>query len=88
MICAGDERPTLVAWLSVARLYKKMIVSADADRIECVRKELLYYQLIVDQCDKHEKYASLMSAELSLCREMASLLPRKIDMITARMQHQ
>lgn len=81
---AGDERPTLVAWFCIARLYKKMIVDTDRSRVESTRKQLHYYQLIVEQCDKHAHYAELMRAELDLCREMVELLPRKIQMLTSR----
>lgn len=82
----GDERPVLVAWFCVARLYYKMIMPGMSQQIECVQKTLLYYKLVVDSCDKNSGYAQLMEAELPVCREMVNLLPVKLNKMIAQMQ--
>lgn len=56
-----------------------MIKADRLEHIECVRKALYYYKLVVDECDKHEKYREVMDAELGVCREMVGLLPAKLD---------
>lgn len=86
MFFVGDERPVLVAWFCVARLYYKMIMPGMSQQIECVQKTLLYYKLVVDSCDKNSGYAQLMEAELPVCREMVNLLPVKLNKMIAQMQ--
>lgn len=80
---AGDERPALVAWFCVARLYYKMIKSDSQEAIDCMHKTLMYYKQVVEACDKHSHYRELMTAELPVCREMVKLLPVKISKMIA-----
>ena len=63
-----------------------MIKSEPVEQIDCMRKTLMYYKLVVETCDKKSNYAQVMQAELPVCREMAALLPVKIDKMTSRLQ--
>ncbi|XP_067950106.1 KIF-binding protein-like [Watersipora subatra] len=81
----GDERPLLVAWFCIARLYYKMSYRDPEQQINCMKKTLEYYKLVVETCDKQTKYATIMEAELPVCREMASLLVVKIDRMVSRL---
>ena len=84
MLLVGDERPTLVAWFCIARLYYKMVKPDQHEAIDCMRKTLLYYNKVVEACEKHSMYCELMTAELPVCREMVKLLPMKISKMMAR----
>ena len=86
MLLVGDERPTLVAWFCIARLYYKMVKPDQHEAIDCMRKTLLYYNKVVEACDKHSTYGELMTAELPVCKEMVKLLPMKISKMMARVE--
>lgn len=80
ILLAGDERPVLVAWFRIANLYNKHMRSPDPiEQLKNMQSCKKYFDMIVEHCDKHKHYADLMKLELPLCREMAQLLPHKLD---------
>ena len=74
-----NERPALVAYFHMARLYDKYILP---ERSEAKLKNKMQafgcYQYIVDYCQRNPDAEDCVQAELPLCQEMVALLPMKI----------
>ncbi|BFZ11716.1 hypothetical protein BsWGS_14755 [Bradybaena similaris] len=75
----NDVRPALVAFFCMGRLYSKILEPEIERRITVISKSLECYKFVVDYCESHPSAADLVASELSICKEMVSLLPLKMD---------
>ncbi|CAG5127387.1 unnamed protein product [Candidula unifasciata] len=75
----NDVRPALVAFFCMGRLYSKLLEPEIEKRIAAISKSLECYKFVVDYCEAHPSAADLLVNELSICKEMVSLLPLKMD---------
>lgn len=75
-------RPALVAQFYIARLYSKLICADRRGKVENLKKSLDIYQYLVKYCDTHPDMPELVfKDELEVSREMAQLLPLKMDKV-------
>lgn len=75
-------RPALVAQFYIARLYSKLICADKTGKVENLKKSLDIYQYLVKYCDTHPDMPEIaFKDELGVSREMANLLPLKMDKI-------
>ena len=75
-------RPALVAHFYVARLYSKLICSDKHLKVDNLKKSLAIYQYLVGYCDSHSGVSDMaFKQEIGVSREMAQLLPFKMDKI-------
>ncbi|KAM3625104.1 uncharacterized protein V6R79_006893 [Siganus canaliculatus] len=78
-------RPALVARFRVARLYSQLICSVPSIQLDNLNKSLENYKYVVQYCESHPEAAAAVETELELSKEMAGLLPLKINRLKARM---
>ena len=75
-------RPALVAQFYIARLYSKLICADKYGKVENLKKSFDIYQYLVEYCDAHpDMPEKAFKDELGVSREMARLLPLKMDKI-------
>lgn len=75
-------RPALVAQFYIARLYSKLICADKRGKVENLKKSLDIYQYLVKYCDSHTDLPEgAFKDELDVSREMAQLLPLKMDKV-------
>ncbi|KAG8243443.1 hypothetical protein J6590_045294 [Homalodisca vitripennis] len=73
------ERPGLLIYFYLAGLYRKLIAADKATKLANLKNSLKYYQKVVEYCQRHEGAKDSVSAELSACQDIVSLLPLKIN---------
>uniref|UniRef100_A0A671Y6G3 KIF-binding protein n=1 Tax=Sparus aurata TaxID=8175 RepID=A0A671Y6G3_SPAAU len=78
-------RPALVARFRVARLHSQLISSVPTMQLDNLNRSLENYKYVVEYCDAHPEAVAAVETELELSREMAGLLPLKINRLKARM---
>eukprot|EP00026_Physarum_polycephalum_P001145 Phypoly_transcript_01146.p1 GENE.Phypoly_transcript_01146~~Phypoly_transcript_01146.p1 ORF type:complete len:545 (+),score=83.59 Phypoly_transcript_01146:1989-3623(+) len=69
-----------MARFSLARLYSRLISDHPEILVKTLKQSLAQYEWVVNYAEKHPE-ASAYEAEVSVCRQMASLLPMKIQNI-------
>ncbi|XP_043230360.1 KIF-binding protein-like [Amphibalanus amphitrite] len=74
-------RPVLIAYFHLGHLYNRLMEIELKPKLANVQKSIAAYQFIIDYCDRVPLGAEKMAEELSACREMARLLPTKMDRI-------
>lgn len=75
-------RPALVAQFYIARLYSKLLCADKRGKVENLKKSLDIYQYLVSYCDTHpDMPEGSFKDELDVSREMARLLPLKMDKV-------
>lgn len=75
----GDaEKAFLQAYFHVAALYGRYIVVDKMLQLRNVEKQYEYYKFIVEYCEKHSNAQEHVPMELSICKEMVTLLPVRI----------
>ncbi|XP_075697569.1 KIF-binding protein isoform X2 [Rhinoderma darwinii] len=72
-------RPALVAKFHIARLYGKLITADANKQLENMQISLSYYTFLVDYCADHEEAIKSVETELELTKEMAALLPARME---------
>lgn len=76
---SSDElQPILFAYFHLGRLFYKIITVDKMMYLSNLTNSLKYYNLVVKTCSSNESAAEFFKGELSVCKEMASLLPLKI----------
>ena len=80
-----DERPALVAWFCMGRLYSKILETDARNRIQNTQQSLDYYTKLVDYCKKNESGMRKMKLEYEVCEEMIQLLPGRIRQLNAQL---
>ncbi|XP_061881935.1 KIF-binding protein [Entelurus aequoreus] len=78
-------RPTLMARFRLARLHGRLICSIPLTQLDNINKSLENYKYVVQYCETHPDAGTTIETELELSKEMAGLLPLKINRIKARM---
>nr|XP_046240584.1 KIF-binding protein [Scatophagus argus] len=78
-------RPALVARFRVARLYSQLISPLPTVQLDNLNKSLENYKYVVEYCETHPEAVATVETELELSKEMAGLLPLKINRLKARM---
>lgn len=78
-------RPALVARFRAARLHSRLISSSPTVQLDNLSKSLENYKYVVQYCEAHPDAAAAVETELELSKEMAGLLPLKINRLKARM---
>lgn len=78
-LSADELEPILFAYFHIARFYYKMMTPDRAMQIENTKNSLKYYQLFVKGYDSNRESGARMHAEYSVCTEMVTLLPLKIQ---------
>lgn len=75
-------RPALVAHFYVARLHSKVICADRYLKVDNLKKSLDIYKYLVTYCDTHPDLPDMaFKQEIGVSREMAQLLPFKMDKI-------
>ncbi|XP_037072888.1 KIF-binding protein-like [Pollicipes pollicipes] len=74
-------RPVLIAYFHLGHLYNRLMEIELKPKLANVQKSIAAYQFIIDYCDRVPMGAEKMTEELAACREMARLLPTKMDRI-------
>ncbi|XP_061735840.1 KIF-binding protein [Nerophis ophidion] len=78
-------RPTLMARFRLARLHSRLICSIPLTQLDNLNKSLENYKYVVQYCETHPDAGTTIETELELSKEMAGLLPLKINRLKARM---
>ncbi|KAJ1143244.1 hypothetical protein NDU88_009555 [Pleurodeles waltl] len=78
-------RPALVAKFHIARLYSKLITTDGKKQLENMQTSLEYYSFLVNYCAKHKDAMKVVESELELSKEMAGLLPTKMERLRAKL---
>ncbi|XP_042315498.1 KIF-binding protein [Sceloporus undulatus] len=78
-------RPAMVAKFHIARLYGKLITSDGKKQLENMQTSLEYYSFLVDYCEKHTDATQAIETELELSKEMAGLLPTRMERLRAKL---
>ncbi|XP_069466714.1 KIF-binding protein isoform X2 [Ambystoma mexicanum] len=78
-------RPALVAKFHIARLYGKLITADGKKQLENMQTSLEYYSFLVEYCDKNEDAIKVVETELELSKEMATLLPTKMERLRVKL---
>ncbi|KAH9491428.1 hypothetical protein Btru_032154 [Bulinus truncatus] len=81
----GDVRPALVAFFCMGRLYSKFLESEMPERIAKLSKSLECYKFVINYCEVYTSAKELIPNELSLCKEMVSILPLKMARLTEQL---
>ncbi|XP_046663562.1 KIF-binding protein [Homalodisca vitripennis] len=81
------ERPGLLIYFYLAGLYRKLIAADKATKLANLKNSLKYYQKVVEYCQRHEGAKDSVSAELSACQDIVSLLPLKINKLAETVSH-
>ncbi|XP_058058801.1 KIF-binding protein [Anopheles bellator] len=79
---ADELQPILYAFFHIGRLYYRIITPDKRLKLENTENSLLFYGRFVECC-QDERMRPLFREELSVCKEMISLLPLKIDKLKA-----
>ena len=75
-----NERPALVAYVHLARLYDKYILPENSEqKFRNKMQSYLSYKHVVDYCKANPGSQSSVDQELPICEEMVLLLPRKLQ---------
>ncbi|XP_078499337.1 KIF-binding protein [Lissotriton helveticus] len=77
-------RPALVAKFHIARLYGKLITTDGKKQLENMQTSLEYYSFLLNYCAKNEDAIKVVETELELSKEMAGLLPTKMERLRAK----
>ncbi|CAL7949027.1 unnamed protein product [Xylocopa violacea] len=78
-------QPALFSYFHLGRLYNKIITSDKAVQLKNAQNSINAYKFVIDYCEKYPKAAEVMKIELSLCKELVSVLPIKINMLREQM---
>ncbi|XP_036592756.1 KIF-binding protein isoform X1 [Trichosurus vulpecula] len=78
-------RPALVAKFHIARLYGKLITSDGRKELDNMQASLEYYTFLVDYCERYPEAVHAVETELELSKEMAGLLPAKMERLRAKL---
>ncbi|MEE6488135.1 hypothetical protein FKM82_015139 [Ascaphus truei] len=78
-------RPAMVAKFHIARLYGKLITTDAKKQLENIQTSLSYYSFLVDYCEKYEEAIKVVETELELSKEMAALLPTRLERLRMRL---
>lgn len=72
----------LTSKLNIARLHSKLLAETPRGQFKNLESSLECYKWLVEYCDSHvEERNGVFEAELSLCKEMVTLLPQKMELI-------
>lgn len=77
----GNARPALIAMFCCGRLWGKLLSPEVSERLACLKRSLECYRFVVDYCQRHPEIRPEVEAELSLCEELSTLVPVKMDKI-------
>ena len=74
-----DERPALIAYFCMGRLWSKFIEYETRKKLANMNKSLECYKFVSDYCKKNPASAEQVKTEKELCDEMVTLLPVKME---------
>lgn len=74
-----DIVPVAYAYFQIGRLWYKLITPDKAMQVINLNESLKSYQKFVDICEEHKTVGDEMKGEIGVSKEMASLLPMKIQ---------
>lgn len=74
-----EMHTVLYCFFHLGRLFYKIITSDKKKQLFNLNNSLKFYKLFIDLCEKHSEAAAHLKTEISVCKEMASLLPKKIE---------
>lgn len=74
-------RPVLIAFFHLGHLYNRIMETELAPKLANLERSLDAYRFIVDYCQREASAAEKMADELTACREMARLLPARLDQV-------
>ena len=75
-----NERPALVAYVHLARLYDKYILADQEQKFRNKMQTYICYKHVVDYCKSNPVSGpASVEQELPICEEMVLLLPRKLQ---------
>lgn len=76
----NEEMHTILyCYFHLGRLFYKIITSDKKKQLFNLNNSLKFYKLFIELCDKYSEAAVHLRTEISVCKEMANLLPKKIE---------
>lgn len=79
-----DERPALIAYFCMGRLYSKFLHFELGQRLANIKLSMEHYKFLVDYCKENPAAADKVKSERDICEEMVTLLPLKMDKMRAQ----
>ena len=76
-----DERPALVAFFCMGRLFSKFLDFEPVHKVENLKKSRDCYKFLVDYCNINPSAKEMMSTEYDICDEMVTRMPVKMERI-------
>ncbi|KAL8611151.1 hypothetical protein ACOMHN_064441 [Nucella lapillus] len=77
----GNTRPALIALFCCGRLWGKIVSPEVSEQLACMQKSMESYKCVVDYCQRHPEAKGEVEKELTLCQELAALLPLKMEKV-------
>lgn len=81
------ERPVLLAYFYLGRLYGKFITAEKAIKLANTKSSYNYFQMVFDYCERNPSAREQISVELGVCKDMVNLMPLKIIKLTEALQN-
>ncbi|KAH0569120.1 KIF-binding protein [Cotesia glomerata] len=78
-------RPALFAYFHLGTLYNKLITPDKNAQIENIMNSINAYNFFVEYCNSHPDAAEFMKVELNVCKDLANLLPLKLNKLKQTM---
>lgn len=78
-LVVDEMHPILFAYFHIGRLFYKIITPDKKMQLQNIRNSQKYYQMLIKGCEDHVEAGQLLKAEMGVCKEMAELLPYKIQ---------
>lgn len=76
------EKPFLQAYFNIGALNSRYISLDKSINLKHVKASLDYYKKVIAYCDKNSRAIEVIPTEISICKELTSLLPIKIAKLT------
>ena len=76
-----DERPALIAFFCMGRLYSKFLQFQLDRRLANMKQSIDHYKFLVDYCKQNPSAVDKVKTERDICEEMVTLLPVKMERI-------
>ncbi len=81
-----DERPAVVAFFCMGRLWSKFVDYEPQKRLANMNKSLECYKYVSDYCQRNSSSVEKLRVEKELCDEMITLLPVKMEKLLLESQ--
>lgn len=79
-----DERPALIAYFHMGRLFSKLFQSEPSQQLESTKNSFDMYSYIVTYCQKNPSARVKVATEVEVIEELLQLLPHKMEKLRQR----